>query len=309
VSDFAIETFGLSKTYGNVHALDNVGLAIPAGSVCALIGRNGAGKTTAIRTLLGMVHPTSGTGRVLGLAIDDPHASVEIRRRAAFVEPAALYSWMTIGELLKFARGCYPDWNRQREVAGVFALGLPLDRKISALSKGMRTKLAVLLALAREAEVLFFDEPTDGLDPVVREQVLRSLVAINAARGATLLVSSHQLSELEDIANWLCLVDRGRLVLAGEMDDIRASHHRIDVRWPDAAGAMMGAVPGVISVSRNGIFGTLIVAGDVAEPLRVVGASIVKQERATLKEIVLAYAAPDVGNTEWVMQGMRDAVA
>jgi ABC-2 type transport system ATP-binding protein len=305
---FAIVTTNLCKNFGQVRALDNINLAIPAGSVCALIGRNGAGKSTAIRTLLGMVHPTSGSGTVLGLPIDAVRSSVEIRRRAAFVEPAALYPSLTVGATLRLARECYRDWNRAREVAGAFALDLPLTRRVAELSKGMRTKLALLLALARDAEVLFFDEPTDGLDPIVREQVLRALVAINAARGTTLLISSHQLAELAEMANWLCLMDRGRLVLAGDMDEVRASHQRIDVRWSES-GALVGAIPGVLSASQNGWFGTLIVVGDISESLRAIGATIVKQQPASLKEIVLAYAGPDVGNATWITQGMANVAA
>ena len=173
----------------------------------------------------------------------------------------------------------------------------------------MRTKLAVLLALARDAEVLFFDEPTDGLDPIVREQVLRSLVAINAAHESTLLISSHQLAELEEIANWLCLMDRGRLVLAGDMDELRASHRRLDVRWASQSGAVAGAIPGVVGMTRNGEFGTLIVAEDIGDSLRSLGGNIVKEQPASLKEIVLAYAAPDVGNVSWVLQGGSNGLA
>lgn len=309
IKDFAIQTQELTKQYANVRALDEVSLAIPHGAICALIGRNGAGKTTAIRTLLGMVHATSGSGQVLGLSIDDARASVQIRRRVAFVDPTAIYPWMTVGQVLRLVRGCYADWNRSREIAGIFALDLPLARKVSELSKGMRTKLAVLISLARDAEVLFFDEPTDGLDPVVREQVIRSLIAINAQREATLVVSSHQLGELEDVANWLCLLDRGRLVLSGEMEQVRGSHHRFDVRWDGDASPLLGAVPGVLSVTRNGMFGTMIVVGNIHGEIVAAGASIVKQQPASLKEIVLAYGAPDRGNADWVTLGMRDAVA
>ncbi len=299
----AVRTEKLCKAFGDVRALVDVDFAIPAGSVCALIGRNGAGKTTAIHSLLGMVHPTSGSGEVLGCPIGAAGDSVEIRRRVAFVDPTALYSWMTVGEILNLARRCYPDWNRSREVAGIFALDLPLKRRVSALSKGMRTKLGLLIALARDAELLMFDEPTDGLDPVVREQIMQALVAVNASRGVTLVISSHQLVELEDIANWICLLDRGRLRLAGEMDEVRAMHHRIDFAVREAHDLAIAAVSGAVSLTRAGAFGSLIVCGNIDDALRTLGPMAVRHQGASLKEIVLAYAAPDVGNANWVLTG------
>ena len=306
---FAIRTEKLCKAFGDVHALTDVDLAIPAGSVCALIGRNGAGKTTTIHSLLGMVHPTSGSGEVLGCPIGAAGDSVQIRRRVAFVDPTALYPWMTVGEILDLARLCYRDWNRSREVAGIFALDLPLKRKVSALSKGMRTKLGLLVALARDAELLMFDEPTDGLDPVVREQILQALVAVNASRDVTLLISSHQLSELEDIANWICLLDRGRLRLSGEMEKVRAMHHRIDFAVTDTLDLALAAVPGAVRMTRAGAFGTLIVHGNVDDAMYALGPMAVRHQIASLKEIVLAYAAPDVGNADWVLSGGRRYVA
>jgi ABC-2 type transport system ATP-binding protein len=305
----AIETQALTKQYPGVRAIDGLDLAVPTGAICALIGRNGAGKTTAMRTLFGMIRPTSGRATVLGLPVEDRHAAVAIRRRAAFVDPAALYPWMTVRELLRLARTCNADWDRAREAAGLAVLDLPLARRVSALSRGMRVKLALLIALARNAELFLFDEPTEGLDPVVRRQVLHALVAANATRGATLLVSSHQLAELEEIANWLCLMDRGRLVLAGDMDDIRATHHRVDAAWPAQCPATLAAASGVVSARINGAFATLIVAGDAHMALSGLGATIQDIRPATLAEIVLAHVGREHDEAEWVSTGAADALA
>jgi ABC-type multidrug transport system ATPase subunit len=305
---FAIRTTGLCKRYGDVQALTDVDLQVPTGAVCALIGRNGAGKTTLIRSLLGMIHPTAGTGVVLGNSITGDRSSIEIRRRVAYVDPTALYPWMTVREILDFARRCYPDWNRAREIAGHFALDLPGTRKISELSKGMRTKLALLLSLARDAELLLFDEPTDGLDPIVREQILQAFVSVNATRRVTLLISSHQLAELEDIANWLCLLDRGRLVLSGEMSHLRAMHQRIDfAARPIVQSQTLPSA--VVRLTSDGGFGTMIVSGPADDALRFLGATPVQCRPASLKEIVLAYAAADTGNVEWVNFGSSGDVA
>ena len=211
-----IETAGLTKRYDDVEALRGLDLRVPSGSIFGFLGRNGAGKTTTIKVLLGMARPTSGDARVFGLSSAESSSGVEIRRRCAFVSDAKdLYDYMTVGEIVTFTRSFYPRWSGELEQKYLRKFELSPGREIKGLSRGTRTKLALLLALCRGAELLMLDEPTSGLDPAMAEDVLQALVGHVAAEGATVFFSSHQLSEVEQIADHVAIVDRGQTVVVG----------------------------------------------------------------------------------------------
>jgi ABC-2 type transport system ATP-binding protein len=159
-------------------ALFGLNLQVPAGSIFAFLGRNGAGKTSTIKILLGMSRPTSGRAHVFGLAVGAPNASVAIRRRTGFVsEEKDLFDLMSVEQIIRFTAGFYPGWRHDLEHRYLRSFELPSGRKVEDLSRGMRTKLALLLAFSRGAELLVLDEPTSGLDPAVTEEVLQALVA------------------------------------------------------------------------------------------------------------------------------------
>lgn len=169
-----IETERLSKCYGNHHAVRELSIDVPAGSICAFLGQNGAGKSSTLRMLLGMMHPSSGSGRIFGLRIDDKKDSLAIRRRTAFVaEDKRLYDYMIVEQIIRFTRAFFPGWRLDLEGRLVKQFALPAGRKVRQLSKGMRTKLALLLGVARGCELLILDELTEGLDPVSTEEVLK----------------------------------------------------------------------------------------------------------------------------------------
>jgi ABC-2 type transport system ATP-binding protein len=222
----AIAIEGVSKFYRDQVALDGLALSVPEGSIFGLLGENGAGKTTTIQVLLGMIRPDAGRARVLGL--DPAREGLEVRRRVGYVpEVPALYDWMTVGEIGWFAAGFHPEavagpsgfLARYGEATKGF--GLPPGRKIKALSKGMRAKVSLALALASDPALLILDEPTSGLDAMVRREFLESMVDL-AAGGRTVFLSSHQLGEVERIASHVALLHRGKLVLAEPLDDLRA---------------------------------------------------------------------------------------
>jgi ABC-2 type transport system ATP-binding protein len=215
---FVIETADLRKTYDGVEALRGLNLQVPAGSICGFLGRNGAGKTTTIKLLLGMARPTSGRVQVFGLPADRPEPSVDIRRRTGFVsEDKDLYDGMTVDEMIRYTRAFYPRWRVDLEQRYRRAFDLPAGRKVKALSRGMRTKLALLLAFSRGADLLILDEPTSGLDPVVTEEVLQAIVSHVARAEMSVFFSSHQIAEVDQIADHVAIVDRGRVVAAGEL--------------------------------------------------------------------------------------------
>lgn len=191
-----ILTRDLTKSYGRVAAVHELNLSVGPNRITAFLGQNGAGKSTTIKMLLGMVRPTRGEGMVLGKRINDAEENREMGRKVAYVaEDKPLYGYMTVEQTIRFASSFYADW--RADLAGRLRdeYKLPPRQKVKALSKGMRTKLALLLALARRPELLILDEPSEGLDPVGIEQLLQMLVA-QAAEGAAIFFSSQRLLKL-----------------------------------------------------------------------------------------------------------------
>jgi ABC-2 type transport system ATP-binding protein len=251
-ADLAIETNELTKRYGSFHAVQSLNLAVERGRITAFLGRNGAGKSTTIRMLLGMTHPTSGAGTVLGRSIDDPKQSLEIRRHVAYVaEDKQLYSWATVDEMIAFTRSFYDDWQTDLERSLLRQYALPPGRKVNALSKGMRTKLALLLALSRRPELLILDEPSEGIDPVSIEELLQALVAAGAD-GTTIFFSSHQIAEVERIAERVCIIDGGRLVMEVALDDLRQDCRRITLGFAEQQPSERFRIQGVSRIQTSG---------------------------------------------------------
>jgi ABC-type multidrug transport system ATPase subunit len=253
VADVIIDAAGLRKKYDGVEALRGMDLQVPAGSICGFLGRNGAGKTTTIKVLLGMTRPSGGRALVFGLDAAASGPSVDIRRRTGFVsEEKDLYDSMTVEDMIRFTAAFFPRWRADLEQRYLGTFELPLDRTVKALSRGMRTKLALLLALCRGAELLILDEPTSGLDPAMTEEVLQSLVAHVAREKATVFFSSHQIAEVEQIADHVVIVDRGRTVVAGPLDDLRENFRRVELVFDGSAPEATFRSPAVVRVQRKG---------------------------------------------------------
>ena len=282
-----IETIDLRKTYADVEALRGLDLQVPAGSICGFLGRNGAGKTTTMKILLGMVHATGGEARVFGLTPD----SVEIRRRTGFVsEEKDLYAYMTVEEMIRFTASFFPRWRADLEKRYLHNFDLPPQRPIKALSRGMRTKLALLLALCRGAELLIVDEPTSGLDPAMTEEALQAMVAHVADENMTVFFSSHQIGEVEQIADRVAIIDRGKLVVSGAMDDVRESFRRIQLVFDNEAPAAQFRSPGVARMHRKGRVITLMSSGNsdsIVDEARALHPTSMEVLPVTLKEIFL----------------------
>ena len=297
---WAIEAIELRKRYEHVEAVRGLDLRVPGGSICGFLGRNGAGKTTTIKMLLGMTRPTSGQGRVLGLAIDDPASSVAIRGRTGFVsEDKDLYDSMTAGDLIRFTARFFPRWRPDLEQQYLRRFDVRPDARVKTLSRGGRTKLALLVALCRGADLLILDEPTSGLDPAVTEDVLQALVSHVAAAETTVFFSSHQIAEVEQIADHVVIIDGGRTVVAGAIDDLREGYRRVqfvfDGDAPDASGIFTKAA-GVQRVRRAGRVMTVLAsagADPIVEQARALHPVSVEIAPVTLKEIFLETVAPD----------------
>jgi len=286
-----IEAARLRKHYGEVEALRGLDLQVPAGSICGFLGRNGAGKTTALKVLLGMARPTSGAARVFGLPAQDQAASVEIRRRTGFVsDEKDLYDYMTVAEMIRFTAPFFPRWRADLETRYLRRFELPPDRRVKALSRGMRTKLALLLALCRGAELLILDEPTSGLDPAMTEEVLQALVAHAAGEEMTVFFSSHQIAEIEQIADRVVIIDRGRTVVSGGLDDLKDRFRRVQLVFDREAPDATFRAPGVARVRRKGrVLSVLSSAGaqDILDEAHGLNPVSVDVAPVTLKEIFL----------------------
>ena len=249
----AIETIDLWKRYDEVEALRGLDLRVPAGSICGFLGRNGAGKTTTIKVLLGIARATKGEARLLGTVAAADAAGAAVRRRVGFVsDEKDLYDYMTVGEIIAFTRPFFPTWRADLEQKYLAKFELAPGREIKTLSRGARTKLALLLALCRGAELLILDEPTAGLDPAMAEDVLQALVGHVASEEMTVFFSSHQIAEVDQIADHVAIVDRGRTVISGGLDDLRARHQRVQLVFAGNAPLAAPKAPGVVRVQRQG---------------------------------------------------------
>jgi ABC-2 type transport system ATP-binding protein len=290
-----IETVGLKKQYKDATALDGLDLAVPAGSIYGLLGRNGAGKTTAIKILMGMVRPTAGHASIFGLAASQPQPSVAIRQRTGFVsDERDLYDFMTVAQLIAFTASFFPHWRADMAKRYVRSFDLPESRRVKALSRGERTKLALLLAFCRGAELLILDEATSGLDPVAAEEVLQALVGHVASEGATVFFSSHQINEIEQIADHVAIIDRGRTVLEGSLDELRESYRRIELVFDGDAPAVQFRSPGVARIERKGRVLTVLASAGaerIIEEAHTLGSVSAEARSVTLKELFLEIVA------------------
>ena len=288
---FVIEATDLRKQYDGVEALRGLTLQVPAGSIFGFLGRNGAGKTTTIKVLLGMARPSGGSVRVFGLPAEAPRSSVSIRSRVGFVnDDKDLYDYMTVGDMIRFTRPFYPKWRADLEQRYLQKFELPQDRRIKALSRGMRTKAALLLALCRGAELLILDEPTSGLDPAMTEEVLQALVTHVADAGTTVFFSSHQIAEVDQVADHIAIIDRGRTIVSGELDDVRERFRRIQLVFDDDAPAVTFRSPGVMRVTRAGRVLTVLSntgANRIVDEARALNPRSVDVAAVALKDIFL----------------------
>jgi ABC-2 type transport system ATP-binding protein len=225
-----IEVSELTRRFGARTALDSVSLILPRGAVYGLVGANGAGKTTLIKHILGLLRAESGSVRVFGL---DPVADpVGVLSRIGYLsEENDLPGWMRIDELIRYSRAFYPLWDDAyaEELRQTFALE-PAAR-IKDLSKGQKARVGLLIALAYRAELLVLDEPSSGLDPIVRRDILGAVIRAIADEGRTVLFSSHLLEEVEEVADHVTMISHGRIALSAPLAAIRESH-RVGERVP-----------------------------------------------------------------------------
>lgn len=290
-----IEIAGLKKSFGRKQVLNGVDLCVPRGSVFGFLGVNGAGKSTTIRILLGLLRPDGGTCRVAG--VDPARDPVNVRSRVGYMaENQTMYGWMRVGELIKWCRRFYQVWDQTlaEELCG--QMGLAPDAKVGTLSKGQNSKLALLLALVHRPELVVLDDPTLGLDPIARRDFLRDVIGHLQARDVTVFFSSHLLYEIEPICDQVAILHEGRIITCEPVDTLRERVKRVELRPTDAAG--LRTIPGVLDAQRDGERWSLTVSDieQAREPLAAISANGVTTVDLNLDEIFEAYVA---GRTEY----------
>ncbi len=275
-----IEASGLGKRYGGTWALRECSLAVPAGHVAALVGPNGAGKTTLLNLAVGLAAPSGGAVTVLG---GRPAGSPAALDGIAFVaQDTPLYKNLSAADMLHLTRNLNRRFDQAYARARLAELGIPLNRKAGKLSGGQQAQLALTLALARHPRLLVLDEPVAMLDPVARHDFMATVMTAAAADGVSVLLSSHVLAELERVADYLILLSRGRVQLAGGVDDLLASHRMLT--GPAAEAGRYAERP-VVHARRAGDRAHLLVRATAGDPVPLGW----EAHPVGLEELALAY--------------------
>ena len=292
-----IETSNLSHRYWRTEAVQNLNLAVPTGSVFAFLGPNGAGKTTTIKMLVNLLQPTAGEARVLG--VDSRRLGERELAQVGYVsENQQLPLWMTVRQLLDYCRPFYPTWDAVLEKTLLGQFELPTDRKLKHLSRGMLMKAALLSSLAYRPKLLVLDEPFSGLDPLMREEFVRGVLEVSALGEWTVLISSHDIEDVERLADHVGIIERGQLRLSERTEDLLGRFRSVEL-----TGAPDGALapPGALEWSRAGNltrFVTTDYAGEASERAwreRYPGVNL-RALPMTLREIFIVLAR--TGRTE-----------
>lgn len=293
-NDPALIFRSVRRTFRKTVALDRIDLAVDSGTVLGLVGRNGAGKTTALRLALGDLYPDSGEVRTLGL--DPVTEGRAVRERVSLLsEESSLYPWMRVGEILRFAAGLHPRWDDDLATKLGERLGLETGRKIATLSRGNRAKVGLVLAVACRPEMLLLDDPTAGLDPLVRREVLEGVLDTIHAEGGTVLYASHLIHDIERVADRVVVLDEGRISLDGKVDALKASIRRVTAVFPGEAPVGVD-LPGRLRTQSEGrVLQVVAEAGEeeLAALLHGAGARAVDFETLSLEDILVACLGED----------------
>lgn len=290
MADNVIETQGLTRYYGARRVVAPLDLTIPRGSVFGFLGRNGAGKSTTIRMLLGLVSPTRGTASVLGQ--DSQHLPPETRAQIGYLPEAhPVYGWMSVAEAGRFQASFYPQWNERIFQGVVKHFGLSPKAKAGGLSRGERAGLCLALTLAPEPELLILDDPALGLDPVARRSLLQSMIYVTKDARQTVFFSSHLLSDVERVADRIAVLDGGVLRANCSVETFRQSVRQVALRFRGAPPPVP-PIPGLLQSfrSQGEILLTLVNADAATDrALEALGADSVTEMPLGLEDAFISY--------------------
>ncbi|HVF40232.1 MAG TPA: ABC transporter ATP-binding protein [Gemmatimonadaceae bacterium] len=295
---FAVETTNLSKSYGDQPALDRVDLRVPEGSVYVLVGANGAGKSTTFKILLNLERPDAGNASVFGL--DTGSKGPEARAQIGYVPEHydAGYRWMTCARLLQHVAAYYPSWDSTYADHLVKSFDIRMHRKTGSLSKGEARRLQLVMAMAHRPPLLLLDEPTEGLDPVARRQLLTLIAEHLADSPATIVIATHHVYEVENLADHIGALNAGRLVAQMSRDELRRQVRRYQLELTENWKAPAGLVATQTRTSADGRDAQWTIVGDereIIERLTLGGARVREAQPITFEEAALALLSEEAG--------------
>jgi ABC-2 type transport system ATP-binding protein len=295
MTEIVLETKGLTKYYGGTLAVDHMDLEIPRGCICGFVGRNGAGKTTAIKLMLGLLNPTAGSSRLLGC--DSSALTPAIRQRIGYVtEGHRLFRWMTIGGLEKFQRAFFPkQWDDKFFADMIEYFELSKKQKIKHLSNGQRAQVSLALALAPNPELLIMDDPTLGLDAAIRRQFLEGMIELIMRQGRTVLFSSHILGDVERVSDRIVVIDKGVLRANCSLEQFQKAIKKAILSFADSVPEQVD-IDGVLHCRRSekGLELTLVGTDDeeIAEWAKSAGAENYHIVQMNLEDQFIEFTAP-----------------
>jgi ABC-2 type transport system ATP-binding protein len=289
IADAVIDVQRLSRRFGNTRALDDMSLAVPRGAVFGIVGANGAGKTTLIRHLLGLLRAQAGSVRVFGR--DPVRDAVGVLSRVGYLaEDNDLPPWMRVHELLRYMRAFYPGWDDDYAETLRDQFMIDPAARVRDLSRGQKARTGLLVAIAYRPELLILDEPSTGLDPLARRDILAAVLRTVAQEGRTVLFSSHLLEEVERVSDHIALLDQGRIVVHGSLDDVRAGHRVLTVRFagPRPSPPQLAGIFGWEGGGREWSAVSCLPAGEVQVAAENWGAAVVEERSPSLDRIFVA---------------------
>jgi len=295
MNEIVLETKSLTKYYGSTLAVDHIDLKIPRGCICGFVGRNGAGKTTAIKLMLGLLNPTAGSSRLLGC--DSSALTSAIRQRIGYVtEGHRLFRWMTIAGLEKFQRSFFPkQWDDKFFADMIEYLNLPKKKKIKHLSNGQRAQVSLALALAPNPELLIMDDPTLGLDAAIRRQFLEGMIELIMRQGRTVLFSSHILGDVERVSDRIVVIDKGVLRANCSLEQFQKAIKKVILSFADSVPDDVN-IDGLLHCKRieKGLELTLIGTDDekISEWAKSAGAEKYNIVKMNLEDQFIEFTAP-----------------
>ncbi len=293
----AVDLKHVCTRFGREFSLGPLNLSVPRGSIYALIGPNGAGKSTTLNLLMGAKRPEMGTIELLGLPF--PAQDAAIKQRIGFVSPELDYSaWRTVGRAIDFVRSFYPDWVQSRTERLQMLLDIHRTQRIAELSFGQRTKLALIMALSRECELLILDEPTIGLDPVSKRVIFIELLRFMENESRTVLISSHQLSDVERIADHVALLNHGTLLTASPIDELLERYRWVELAARESQAAV---IQGTTVLERGEGRERLLLDLRVTTPQMLLerGLDIISSTPMSLEELFLTLIRADDARRPW----------
>jgi len=279
-----IEVKELVKTFGDFRALDGLDIKVPSGAVYGLVGPNGAGKSTVIRHITGILKQDSGEVKVDG---EDVYENTEVKAKIAYIpDDVFYYTQASVNDMMKFYRDMYPKFDMERFSSLGKVFGIKTSSPVRKLSRGMQKQVAFWLALSMRPETVVLDEPVDGLDPVMRRQVWNVLLSDVAENGTTVLISSHNLRELEDVCDHVGIMNKGRMMIERNLADLQESLVKVQLALPEGKSVPEGL--DILHMSELGHLKTIIVRGstdDVTGKLAAASPMFIDVLPLTLEEI------------------------